>query len=51
VPEAPTHTFVKMELFAPNGLLVTGILLLPETMKCGIGAPDTQRLIFDRNFG
>jgi hypothetical protein len=45
-----THIFVKMALFAPNGLLVTRILLLPETMKCGIGASDTDHLIFRIRF-
>jgi hypothetical protein len=33
-----THLFVKMALFAPNGLLVTRILLLPETMKMALSA-------------
>jgi hypothetical protein len=39
-----THIFVKMALFAPNGFLVTRIMLLPETVKCGIGASGTERL-------
>jgi hypothetical protein len=40
-----THIFVKMALFAPNGLLVTGKLLLPQTMKRWIGVYGTERLI------
>jgi hypothetical protein len=39
-----THISVEKALFTPNGLLVTGILLLPETMKCGIGTSGTECL-------
>jgi hypothetical protein len=38
------HIFVKMVLFVPNSLLLTRILLLPETMKCVIGASGTECL-------
>jgi hypothetical protein len=46
VLEVPNPNFCKMALFAPNGLLVTRKLLLPETVKCWIGASGTERLKF-----
>jgi hypothetical protein len=47
MPEVPDPHFCKNGALCAKGLLVTRILLLPKTMKCGIGASGAECLKYE----